>query len=41
MYAIRSYYEELLVYLKNNITFTKDYLKKSNSKITFREPEVV
>ncbi len=31
--------EELLVYLKNNITFTKDYLKKSNSKITFREPE--
>lgn len=31
--------EELLVYLKNNITFTKDYLKNSNSKITFREPE--
>ncbi len=31
--------EELLVYLKNNITFTKDYLKNNNSKIDFFEPE--
>jgi len=31
--------EELLVYLKNNITFTKQYLEKNNSKITFKEPE--
>ncbi|PLY04487.1 MAG: putative C-S lyase [Arcobacter sp.] len=31
--------EELLVYLKNNITFTKDYLKNNNSKIDFNEPE--
>ncbi|XPV69176.1 MAG: MalY/PatB family protein [Halarcobacter sp.] len=31
--------EELLVYLKNNITFTKDYLENSKSKIEFFEPE--
>lgn len=31
--------EELLVYLKNNITFTKDYLKNNNSKIDFFYPE--
>lgn len=31
--------EELLLYLKSNITFTKDYLLKNNSKIDFIEPE--
>ncbi|WP_320035002.1 PatB family C-S lyase [Halarcobacter sp.] len=31
--------EELLVYLKNNIYFTKNYLEKNNSKIDFIEPE--
>lgn len=31
--------EELLVYLKNNITFTKKYFEKNNQKIDFNEPE--
>lgn len=31
--------EELLIYLKNNISFTKEYLKNNNSKITFNEVE--
>ncbi|MGB6328295.1 MAG: PatB family C-S lyase [Halarcobacter sp.] len=31
--------EELLVYLKNNITFTKKYFEKNNQKINFNEPE--
>ncbi|WP_321470020.1 PatB family C-S lyase [Halarcobacter sp.] len=31
--------EELLVYLKNNILFTKNYLEKNNSKIDLIEPE--
>ncbi|WP_044417326.1 MalY/PatB family protein [Halarcobacter anaerophilus] len=31
--------EELLVYLKNNISYTKDYLTKHNSKVTFLEPQ--
>lgn len=31
--------EELLIYLKNNITFTKEYLKDNNSQINFYEPE--
>lgn len=31
--------EELLVYLKNNINFTKEYLEKNNSKIKLYEPE--
>ncbi len=31
--------EELLIYLKNNITFTKDYLFSHDSKISFFEPE--
>ncbi len=31
--------EELLIYLKNNINFTKDYLTSHDSKITFFEPE--
>ncbi|WP_421715231.1 MalY/PatB family protein [Arcobacter arenosus] len=31
--------EELLIYLKSNITFTKDYLISQDSKISFFEPE--
>lgn len=31
--------EELLIYLKNNISFTKEYLKNNNSKVVFLEPE--
>lgn len=31
--------EELLIYLKSNIRYSKDYLKKNNSKIDFLEPE--
>lgn len=31
--------DELLVYIKSNITFTKEYLAKSDTKIEFLEPE--
>ncbi len=31
--------EELLIYLNNNINFTKKYLKNNNSKINFLQPE--
>ena len=31
--------EQLLVYLKTNITFTKDFFEKNNKKIHFIEPE--
>lgn len=31
--------EKLKIYLKSNITFTKDFLIKSNSKVQFLEPE--
>ncbi len=31
--------QELLLYLKRNISFTKEYLKKNNSLIYFNEPE--
>ncbi|QKF83016.1 MalY/PatB family protein [Halarcobacter ebronensis] len=34
-----SWLDELLVYLKKNINFTKDFLEKNNSKIEFLEPE--
>ena len=44
--ALESAYEfgeewlnELLLYLKSNISYTKKYLKEKNSKITFLEPE--
>ncbi|RXJ65726.1 aminotransferase [Halarcobacter ebronensis] len=34
-----SWLDELLIYLKKNINFTKEFLEKNNSKINFLEPE--